>query len=297
MRPRRPGRSDLVSTGNTTLIRALQDFALSQPEFDRLRELVREHTGIALSEAKRQLVYGRLARRLRALQMDSFAEYIELIEAGDATELEEFVNAVTTNLTSFFREPHHFDYLAEALPGIVARDAGSHRLRIWCCAASTGEEPYSIAMVLREAENLLRGWDVKLLATDLDSAVLATAAAGIYTSERFQAMDPKRMARFFDRGTGPQTGKLRAREELRNLITFRQLNLMHEWPLRGPFDAIFCRNVVIYFDKATQRTLFERMATLQRPGDLLFLGHSESLYRVSDRYELIGRTIYRRLED
>jgi chemotaxis protein methyltransferase CheR len=287
-----------VSTGNTTLIRAIQDFALSQPEFDRLRELVREHTGIALSEAKRQLVYGRLARRLRALRMDSFADYIELVESGDPTELEEFVNAVTTNLTSFFREPHHFEYLGrEALPAIAARAAGANRLRIWCCAASTGEEPYSIAMVLREAEDLLRGWDVKMLATDLDSAVLATGAAGIYAAERFQGMDPKRMTRFFDKGTGPQNGKLRAREELRKLITFKQLNLMQEWPLRGPFDAIFCRNVVIYFDKATQRVLFERMAALQRPGDLLFLGHSESLYRVSDRYELIGRTIYRRIED
>lgn len=287
-----------MSTTSTTQIRALQDFVLTQPEFERLRELVREHTGIALSDAKRQLVYGRLARRLRALKMDSFGDYIELIEGGDPVELEEFVNAVTTNLTSFFREPHHFDYLArEALPAMVARAAGTNRMRIWCCAASTGEEAYSIAMVLREAENILRGWDVKLLATDLDSNVLATGAAGIYAAERFQGMDPKRLARFFEKGGGAHAGKLRAREELRNLITFRQLNLMHEWPLRGPFDAIFCRNVVIYFDKATQRTLFERMATLQRPGDLLFLGHSESLYRVSDRYELIGRTIYRRLED
>ncbi|HKU89414.1 MAG TPA: protein-glutamate O-methyltransferase CheR [Steroidobacteraceae bacterium] len=287
-----------MNTSSTTLIGAITDFALSQPEFDRLRELVREHTGIALSDAKRQLVYGRLARRLRALKMDSFGEYIDLIEGGDPAELEEFVNAVTTNLTSFFREPHHFDYLArEALPAMVARGGGTNRMRIWCCAASTGEEPYSIAMVLREAETLLRGWDVKMLATDLDSAVLATGAAGVYAAERFQNMDPKRVARFFDKGTGAQNGKLRARDELRHLITFRQLNLMHEWPLRGPIDAIFCRNVVIYFDKATQRTLFDRMATLQRPGDLLFLGHSESLYRVCDRYELIGRTIYRRLED
>jgi len=286
------------ATANTGFFQRLGDFKLTDAEFNRIRQLVREHTGISLSDAKRQLVYGRLARRLRALKLADFSSYIELLERGDPVELEEFTNAVTTNLTSFFRESHHFDFLAqEALPAIVARDGGLRRLRIWCCAASTGEEPYSISMVLRECASLLTGWDTKLLATDLDSAVLATAAAGIYASERFQAMDPKRMARFFDRGTGPQTGKLRTREELRNLITFRQLNLMHEWPLRGPFDAIFCRNVVIYFDKATQRTLFERMATLQRPGDLLFLGHSESLYRVSDRYELIGRTIYRRLED
>lgn len=298
MHPRRPTRSDGVNTSSTTSIRALIDFALSEAEFDRLRELVREHTGISLSEAKRQLVYGRLARRLRALNLESFAEYIELIEGGDPVELEEFVNAVTTNLTSFFREPHHFDYLArEALPAIAARADASYRLRIWCCAASTGEEPYSIAMVLREAQERLAGWDVKLLATDLDSAVLATGAAGVYATERIKGMESKRVARFFDKGGGVQAGKFRARDELRNLITFRQLNLMNEWPMRGPFDAIFCRNVVIYFDKATQRALFERMASLQRPGDLLFLGHSESLYRVSERYELIGRTIYRRVED
>jgi len=274
------------------------DFALSNAEFDRLRQLVREHTGIALSEAKRQLIYSRLARRLRALQLSSFGDYIELLERGEAAELEEFTNAVTTNLTSFFREPHHFDYFGrEFLPSLVKRHSGMRRLRIWCCAASTGEEPYSIAMVLREAGALLAGWDVKLLATDLDSAVLAHAEAGIYAHERFEAVNRKRVERFFDQGSGKQSGKLRARDELRSLITFRQLNLMHGWPMRGPFDAIFCRNVIIYFDKDTQRALFERMATLQKPGDFLFLGHSESLYRVSDRYELVGRTIYRRLDN
>ena len=273
------------------------DFSLSTREFERIRELVREHTGIALSAAKRELVYGRLSRRLRALRLTGFGEYIELLEGGAGPEIEEFINAVTTNLTSFFREPHHFDYLArEFLPKRVASDAGTRRLRIWCCAASTGEEPYSIAMVLREAAQQLAGWDVKLLATDLDSAALAAGEAGIFGGERVRSLNPSRLGRFFERGTGAQTGRARANAELRALITFRQLNLMHEWPMRGPFDAIFCRNVVIYFDKATQRTLFERMAALQRAGDLLFLGHSESLYRVSERYELIGRTVYRRLD-
>jgi chemotaxis protein methyltransferase CheR len=273
------------------------DFQLSQLEFDRIRELVREHTGIALSEAKRQLVYGRLSRRLRALKMSGFAEYIELLEQGEPEELEEFTNAVTTNLTSFFREPHHFEYLArELLPKLVANPAATRRLRIWCCAASTGEEPYSIAMVLREAQPLLSGWDTKLLATDLDSAVLATASAGVYAAERFTSMAQARRSKFFDEAGAGREARLRAREELRNLITYKQLNLMHEWPMRGPFDAIFCRNVIIYFDKETQRTLFERMSTLQRPGDYLFLGHSESLYRVSEKYDLIGKTIYRRNE-
>jgi len=289
-----------LNTGTTTtsLLQLPADFALSEAEFARLRELVREHTGIALSEAKRQLVYGRLARRLRALRIDNFAEYIALLERGDGPELEEFINAVTTNLTSFFREPHHFEFLGSQLLPLLTRTAGGARkLRIWCCAASTGEEPYSIAMVLREAQQQLAGWDAKLLATDLDSAVLATGQAGIYAAERFQGMEPKRMARFFEKGSGAQAGKLRAKEELRSLITFRQLNLMRQWPMRGPFDAIFCRNVIIYFDKPTQRELFARMAKLQRPGDFLFLGHSESLYRVSEQYELIGRTIYRRLDN
>ena len=192
------------------------EFELTPAQFDRIRELVRAHTGIALSEAKRQLVYGRLARRLRALRLDNFGDYIELLEKGDQTELEEFTNAVTTNLTSFFREPHHFEHLAtELLPAVVAKSAASRRMRIWCCAASTGEEPYSIAIVLREAQRLLEGWDVKLLATDLDSAVLATGAAGVYAAPRLEGMDRKRVVQFFDKGSGAHQGKFRVRDELR----------------------------------------------------------------------------------
>ncbi len=272
------------------------DFVLSDREFTRIRELVREHTGIALSEAKRQLVYGRLVRRLRALRLSGFADYLMLLEQADPVELEEFTNAITTNLTAFFREPHHFDYLAgQALPAIAARGTG--RLRIWSCACSTGEEPYSIAIVLREQRSLLAGLDVRILATDLDSNVLATGAAGVYPADRLQTMASARASSFFRAGTGSQAGRVRVDPALRELITFKQLNLMHDWPMRGPFDVIFCRNVVIYFDKATQRALFERMALLQRPGDLLFLGHSESLYRVTERYQLLGHTMYRRVED
>ena len=286
-----------MHAGNTNelAIAGAADFELTDAQFHRIRALVREHTGISLSDAKRQLVYGRLSRRLRALKLDSFGEYLELLDSGGAAELEEFTNAITTNLTSFFREPHHFEYLAsDVLPQIIARDTGVRRVRIWCCAASTGEEPYSIAMVLREAEKSLAGFDTKLLATDLDSAVLTTAATGVYNAERLKSVNSTRASRFFQRGSGAHAGKFRVQGELRNLITFKQLNLMHEWPVRGPFDAIFCRNVIIYFDKDTQRALFARMSALQRPGDFLFLGHSESLYRVSDKYDLVGRTIYRR---
>lgn len=278
---------------------AVAGYRLSDAEFHRIRALVREHTGIALSEAKRQLVYGRLSRRLRALKMESFADYILLLERADPAELEEFTNAITTNLTSFFREPHHFEHLAnEALPAMIAHansaTAANKRIRIWCAGASTGEEPYSIAIVLREAQPQLAGLDVKLLATDLDSAVIATGAAGVYADERLQSVNSERTSKCFQKGIGSNEGKVRVREDLRKFITFKQLNLMHEWPMRGPFDAIFCRNVIIYFDKDTQRALFERMAVLQRPGDMLYLGHSESLYRVSEKYDLVGRTIYRR---
>src|SRR5690242_18820637 len=191
-----------MPSGDTTLELAIpgaNDYVLTDSQFDRIRELVREHTGISLSEAKRQLVYGRLARRLRALKMDSFSDYIKLLEQGEAVELEEFTNAVTTNLTSFFREPHHFEFPAsDTLPEALKRNAGLRRLRIWCCAASTGEEPYSIAMVLREAQDKLHGWDVKLLATDLDSNVLAHGRRGVYGRDRFTGMAPKRVSRFFD---------------------------------------------------------------------------------------------------
>jgi chemotaxis protein methyltransferase CheR len=192
-----------MNAGDTTelAIAGANDYVLTDTQFHRIRQLVREHTGIALSEAKRQLVYGRLARRLRALKLETFGEYIELLERGVAVELEEFTNAITTNLTSFFREAHHFDYLAsDVLPKIVARDGGTRRARIWCCAASTGEEPYSIAMVLREAGDILNGFDVKLLATDLDSAVLATGAAGVYNAERLKSVNAARISRFFRRG-------------------------------------------------------------------------------------------------
>jgi chemotaxis protein methyltransferase CheR len=272
------------------------DFALTDADFERLCELVRVHTGIALSDAKRQMVYGRLVRRLRALKLASFADYVQLLEGADQIELQEFTNAITTNLTSFFREAHHFDYLAEhVLPGIAARAGSPGRLRIWSCACSTGEEPYSIAMVLREQQARLNGIDAKILATDLDSNVLATGAAGVYPADRLRSVSPARAAEFFKRGSGQHQDSTKVAASLRQLVTFKQLNLMHDWPMRGPFDAIFCRNVVIYFDLETKRALFERMAQLQRPGAFLFLGHSETLYRISDHYELIGRTIYRRI--
>ena len=270
-------------------------FSFGEQEFAAFRELVKTHTGIHLSEQKREMVYGRLSRRLRALGLESFREYRELLESGDGEELVQFCNAITTNLTAFFREAHHFQYLREQLLGPRAADArSSRRLRIWSAGCSTGEEPYSIAMTVHEALPDARRWDIKILATDLDTEVLGRGERGVYQEERVRGLTPARLARFFRPAGNAANAGYATTGELRGLITFRELNLMRVLPMKGPFDAVFCRNVIIYFDKDTQRDLFTRIARLQRPGDLLFLGHSESLYRVSDEYTLVGKTIYRR---
>ncbi|HYB64146.1 MAG TPA: protein-glutamate O-methyltransferase CheR [Steroidobacteraceae bacterium] len=273
----------------------LRTFSFGEEDFAALRELVKTHTGIHLSEQKREMVYGRLSRRLRALGLESFRAYRQLLERGDSDELVQFCNAITTNLTSFFREAHHFEYLREQLLGSRAGNrAASRRLRFWSAGCSSGEEPYSLAMTVHEALADARRWDIKILATDLDTEVLSRGQRGVYEEERVRGLPAQRLERFFHREGGGRSASYTVTPELRELITFRELNLMRALPMKGPFDAIFCRNVVIYFDKDTQRELFARIARLQRPGDLLFLGHSESLYRVSDEYTLIGKTIYRR---
>ncbi len=271
-----------------------REFAFGEEDFAALRDLVKSLTGINLSDQKRELVYGRLSRRLRALGLTSFQQYRRLL-AANPQELVQLTNAITTNLTAFFRERHHFEYLREEVLAPIAADPrATRRVRIWSAGCSTGEEPYSIAMTVIEALPDLPRWDIRILATDLDSDVLARARAGVYGAERIRGVDPERLARFFTaRREGADTS-YRVVPALSDLITFRQLNLMHKLPMKGPLDAIFCRNTVIYFDKETQRDLFSRIAVLQHPGDKLFLGHSESLFQVSTDYTLIGKTVYRR---
>lgn len=271
------------------------EFEFSERDFNTLRRLVSEHTGISLSDQKRDLLYSRLARRLRAKGLASFRDYVELLETDPAGELEHFTNAITTNLTSFFREKHHFEYLEkELVPVLLERYKTNRRLRIWSAGCSTGEEPYSLAITLREAIPDIDGRDIRILATDLDTDVVRTGANGVYRAERIEGLDQARIKRWFQRGKGASEGKVKVTDDLRKLITFRQLNLMHEWPMRGPFDVIFCRNVVIYFDKPTQQKLFDRFAEIMRPESHLFIGHSETLHNVSDRFQLVGKTIYRR---
>lgn len=266
-----------------------REFDFSDQDFAALRTLVRRITGINLSDAKRELVYGRLSRRLRALGLGSFREYRALLDRDGEQEMVQFCNAITTNLTAFFRESHHFEFLASHLEGLPP--TGARRLRIWSAGCSTGEEAYSIAMTVREALPEPERWDVKILATDLDSNVLAHGQRGHYGADRMRGLSEQRLRTFFSEAAGTFT----VRPELAGMIVFKQQNLMDPFPMRGPLDAIFCRNVVIYFDKDTQRDLFARFAALQRPGALLFLGHSESLFRVSADYALLGKTVYRRV--
>jgi chemotaxis protein methyltransferase CheR len=280
---------------DTVTVNRLREFAFGNEDFEALRTLVKQLTGINLSDQKRELVYGRLARRLRALQLRSFAEYREVLANDGGKEIVEFCNAITTNLTAFFREPHHFEYLREhVLKPLAADPTASRKLRIWSAGCSTGEEPYSIAITILETLQDLRRWDIRILATDLDSDVLQRGQRGTYAAERVRGLSPERISRFFSQREERKELHYQVNPEVAALIAFKQLNLMHPLPMKGPLPVIFCRNVIIYFDKDTQRHLFSRIAHLQRPGDLLFLGHSESLFKVSEDYSLIGRTIHRR---
>lgn len=267
---------------------SIREFAMTDRDFGELREVVHKQTGIYLSDAKRDLVYSRLSRRLRHLNLSDFRTYCEYLRQSEP-ELICLTNAITTNLTSFFREPHHFEFLAELLPKLANE---KKKLRVWSAGCSTGEEPYSIAMVIRETLPELSRLDIKILATDLDSDVLAHAAAGVYAFERVASLSSWRLGRWFHKGRETQAGNVKVRPELSTLVRFRQLNLIGVWPMRSAFDVIFCRNVVIYFDKDTQRALFDRYADQMTPGGHLFVGHSESLFRVSTRFKLLGKAVY-----
>jgi chemotaxis protein methyltransferase CheR len=265
-----------------------REFAFSSADFERVRQLIYQHAGISLSDVKQDMVYSRLARRLRATGLKTFAEYLALLEKDDKDEWEKFVNSLTTNLTSFFREPHHFPIFAEHLKKL----RGASPLKIWCSAASTGEEPYSIAMTVVEALGDFNV-PVSIMASDLDTNVLATAEKGVYPLDRVEKISPERMKRFFLKGSGSQEGYVCVRPELRKMISFQRLNLLDPtWALRGPLDVIFCRNVMIYFDKPTQYKILSRFAPLMHEHGLLFAGHSESFLHAADLFRSQGKTVY-----
>lgn len=274
-----------------------KEFNLTDQDFQTVKKLVAEHTGISLSDAKHDMIYSRLAKRLRQLKLENFSDYLDILQSDDETEIGNFINSVTTNLTSFFREQHHFDYLKDTLiPGLLRQNADTKIIRIWSAGCSTGEEPYSLAMTIKESVPENQGWDVRLLATDLDTNVLDTASKGVYSLDRVNGIPKEKLRRWFNKGKGSSEGLVRVSRELRDMIIFKQLNLMGKWPVKAGVDVIFCRNVVIYFDKDTQRVLFDRYANILKPDGNLFIGHSETLYKVSERFKLLGKTIYQRTE-
>lgn len=246
-----------------------------------------KHSGIKLNDSKMDMVYSRLARRLRATGLKTFQEYLSRVEKQQDEEWEVFINSLTTNLTAFFREPHHFPLLKTHVLSLRKRP-----LRLWCSAASTGEEPYTMAMTMVEAFGNYKP-PVEIIATDIDTNVLNKAKAGIYPMERVEKLPPDILKRFFLKGSGSNANQVKVRKELGDLISFRQLNLLdNQWPISGPFDAIFCRNVMIYFDKETQYKILKRFAPLLEPHGLLFAGHSESLHHAADFFKLRGQTVY-----
>jgi chemotaxis protein methyltransferase CheR len=279
-----------------------KEFPMTDKEFYWLQAYAKQQTGIHLSEHKRDMLYSRLARRIRELNLDSFKAYCEYLESNESSEITPFTNAITTNLTHFYREQHHFDFMRDNfIPALKASNA--KRLRFWSCASSTGQEPYSLAMTLadyfygdkwaRHTSGLGVDFDLKILATDLDTNVLDHARLGIYSPEVMKPVPKNNQQKHF---TKLSSGEFQIKESIKKMVTYKQLNLLHNWPMKGPFDLIFCRNVIIYFDKETQLKLFEKMAKMIRPGGYLILGHSESLFQMNHAFKLIGKTIYQRLD-
>ena len=278
-------------------LRKNREFDMTDRDFDQIRQLASEFTGISLSEQKKEMVYSRLARRLRALDISEFSDYISYLRAHEREELGNFVNSITTNLTSFFRENHHFEYLSSTVfPELAAQHKVDKRIRGWSAGCSTGEEPYSVAMTMLEAPEFnMRSWDLKMLATDLDTNVLRHAKDGVYDLDRIKGIDESRRRKWFEHQKQDEKSVYHVSNKLKEKITFNQLNLMKPWPINGKFDFIFCRNVVIYFDKPTQRKLFDRYADALNEGGYLFIGHSETLHGVTTRFKSLGRTIYRKV--
>lgn len=265
-----------------------RELGFTPADFERIRKLIYSKAGIALSPAKQQMAYSRLSRRVRATGAAGFTDYLDRLEHQGGDEWQEFINALTTNLTSFFREQHHFPILADFARAHPAGKA----MKVWCSAASTGEEPYSIAITLVEAGQ----GNARVLATDIDTKVLGTGQRGVYRDEVVRQVDDRMLKKYFLRGRGQNAGQVRVRPELQRMIDFRQINLLDErWPITDTFDVIFCRNVMIYFDKPTQYRILGKFAQVLRPGGLLFAGHSENFSDARADFRLRGKTVYERI--
>ena len=279
----------IINDDDASAVSGAREYKFTSKDFERIKKLIYERAGISLAPSKQNMVYSRLAKRLRAKGLNSFDEYLSYLEhKNNSEEWEAFTNALTTNLTAFFREQHHFPILEKH----VEKRSNNQKIQLWCSASSTGEEPYSMAMAMVQAFKTMTP-PVHILATDLDTNVLATAQQGVYSLDRLEKLPKDKLKRFFLKGTGVHEGSARVRPELRNLITFRQLNLLEDgWPIRGPFDAIFCRNVMIYFDKPTQYKILKKFVPLLAKDGLLFAGHSESFQHAVDLFKLREKTVY-----
>ena len=264
-----------------------REFVWSSDDFARIKTLIYKRAGISLHDGKHAMVYSRVSRRLRETGHGSFKSYLDWLQQNDGPEWQEFVNALTTNLTAFFRESHHFDILSQCL-----RSKPSHSWRLWCSAASTGEEPYSIAMTCAEA--LGSNGAFHIVNSDIDTKVLATAAKGVYKTDA-KGLSQERLQRFFMRGKGNNAGLMRVKPELQKHMEFMKINLIHDLPLREPLDVVFCRNVMIYFDAPTQRAVLERIHRVMKPGGLLFVGHAENFSDARHLFVLRGKTVYERV--
>jgi chemotaxis protein methyltransferase CheR len=294
---RRNGAAAAFAAVALPAIETEREFDFTDADFQSLVKLAHEHAGISLAESKRNLVYSRLSRRLRTLGLRSFQDYRDYLAANSA-ELESFINAISTNLTKFFREAHHFEHLRTHVAAGFAQTAvrrSSARLRIWSAGCSTGEEPYTIAAVLKREIPGIHRYDVRILATDIDTEVIAKGVRGEYPPASIEDV-PRPYREFFQPGSGDRPGTIVMGDELRSLIAFRRLNLMEPWPFGGKFDAIFCRNVMIYFDAPTKSTLIDRFAQQLHPDGWLYIGHSESLIGSHPKLDLVGRTTYRRVQ-
>ncbi len=280
--------SPLPSGQSSLLLQMTQRLALSDAHFRRICQLIYQRAGIVLADHKRDMVYNRLVRRLRTLELDDFGRYLGMLEANpNSAEWQAFINSLTTNLTAFFREAHHFPVLAEH-----ARRRSGGEYRVWSAAASTGEEPYSLAITLADTLGTAPGrW--KVVASDIDTEVLQKAQSGIYRQDELKPLSPQQLQRYFMRGTGPHDGLVRVRSELANAVEFSMVNLLEkQYNVAGPFDAIFCRNVMIYFDKTTQQEILRRFVPLLKPDGLLFAGHSENFSNLVREFSLRGQTVY-----
>lgn len=266
---------------------------MSDAQFECFRDLAKTHAGISLPGHKRNMVYRRVSKRLAALGLKGFDAYRNLLSGPDAdAEFQHFINVLTTNKTEFFRENHHFEHLASAI--LKPDRQGGRRLRVWSAGCSSGQEPYSIAMTLVESLADLPRWDAKILATDIDTEMIEFGRRGIYSDAEMLSIPTKLRQKFVEALPG-ETGRGRMPDSLRSLITFNRLNLHGPWPMKGKFDVIFCRNVIIYFDTPDQCRLFDRFADLLCDGGYVYIGHSESLYKVTERFRPIGQSIYQRI--